>query len=79
MTPGYWNEFRYTDEAQTLPLEVPVSAGQQFYVCLEFYNPTDVGSGGPSVVRDINGCQAGRNVLFAIPGGWMNFCLFLRR
>ena len=43
MTPGYLNEFRYLDEAQTIPLNVPVSAGQQFYVVLEFYNPTNVG------------------------------------
>lgn len=77
MTPGYLNEFRYLDEAQTMPLSVPVTAGQKFVVSLEFYNPTDVGSGGPSVVRDINGCQAGRNALHANPGGWLNFCLFL--
>ena len=36
------------------------------------------GNGGPSVVRDTNGCQSGKNVLYAIPGGWMNFCLFLQ-
>ena len=77
MTPGYLNEFRYLDEAQTMPLSVPVTAGQNFVVSFEFYNPTDVGNGGPSVVRDINGCQSGRNALYAIPGGWLNFCLFL--
>jgi hypothetical protein len=77
MTPGYWNEFRYLDEAQTIPLAVPVLTGQQFYVALQFYNPTDVGNGGPSVVRDVDGCHAGKNVLYAIPGGWMNFCGYL--
>lgn len=72
MTPGFWNEFRYLDEAQTIPLHVPVTAGQKFYVALEFYNPTDVQHGGPSVVRDIDGYTAGCNVLFGyIPGyGW---------
>ncbi|MBP7745130.1 MAG: hypothetical protein KA383_03285 [Phycisphaerae bacterium] len=78
MTPGFWNEFRYLDEANTIPLNVPVSAGQQFYVALQFANPTNVGNGGPSVVRDTDGCQSGKNVLYAIPGGWLNFCLFLQ-
>lgn len=77
MTPGYWNEFRYLDEAQQIPISVPVVAGQQFYVGLQFANPTDVGNGGPSVVRDLDGCQSGKNALYAIPGGWLNFCLFL--
>ncbi len=77
LTPGYWNEYRYLDEAQTIPLQVPVVAGQQFYVGLQFYNPTDVGNGGPSVVRDVDGCQSGKNSLYAIPGGWLNFCIFL--
>ena len=77
MTPGYWNEFRYLDEAQTIPIYVPVTSGQNFFVTLEFYNPTDVGNGGPSVVRDTDGCQAGKNVLYAIPGGWYNFCILI--
>jgi len=80
MTPGYWNEFRYLDEAQTMPLLVPVTAGQNFYVTLEFYNPTDVGNGGPSVVRDVDGCQSGRNVLGGDIGAgwnWYDFCLLI--
>jgi hypothetical protein len=77
MTPGYINEFRYLDQAQTIPLSVPVTAGQTFVVSLEYFNPTDVGNGGPSVIRDTDGCQNRRNALFAIPGGWLNFCLFL--
>ncbi len=78
MTPGFFNQFRYLDQGQTVPLNVPVTAGQQFYVTLEFENPTDVGNGGPSVVRDVDGCQPGRNVLYAIPGGWMSFCIHLQ-
>jgi hypothetical protein len=78
LTPGFINEFRYLDEAGTIPIAVPVTAGQQFYVTLEFEEPTDVASGAPSVIRDISGCQAGKNVLFAIPGGWYNFCLFIQ-
>ena len=78
LTPGYLNEFRYLDEAQTIPLNVPIVAGQQFYVVLEFLNATDVGNGGPSIVRDLNGCQPGRNVLYTPSSGWLNFCLFLQ-
>ena len=78
LTPGGWNEFRYLDEANTIPLNVPVTTGQPFYVALEFGEATDVGNGGPSVVRDTDGCQSGKNDLYAIPGGWMSFCLFLQ-
>lgn len=77
MTPGFINEFRYLDDTKNFPLFVPVTNGQQFYVTLQYANGTDVGNGGPSVIRDLDGCQAGRNVLFATPGGWLNFCLFL--
>jgi hypothetical protein len=78
LTDGAFNQFRYVDQENTIPINIPISAGQQFYVTLEFDNPTDVGNGGPSVVRDIDGCQAGCNVLCAIPGGWMNFCIHLQ-
>lgn len=77
LTPGFINEFRYLDEAGTIPINVPVTAGQQFYVTLQFDNPTDVGDGGPSVIRDVNGCQSGKNVLKAQPGGWLNFCIYI--
>ncbi|MCG3125538.1 MAG: hypothetical protein CHACPFDD_00362 [Phycisphaerae bacterium] len=78
LTPGFLNEFRYTDENNTVPIEVPVVTNQKFYVALEFENPTDVLGGTPSVFRDTNGCKAGKNALFAIPGGWLNFCSFLQ-
>jgi len=77
LTEGALNEFRYLDENQTIPISIPVSAGEQFYVTLEFDNPTNVGAGGPSVFRDTDGCQSGKNVLKALPGGWLNFCLYL--
>jgi len=69
MTPGFINEFRFLDDTKNFPLEVPISFGQQFYVTLEYANPTDIGNGGPSVMRDLDGCQSGGNVLFADPGG----------
>jgi hypothetical protein len=77
LTDGALNEFRYLDEQSTVPINVPVSMGTQFYVTLEFENPTDILNGTPSVFRDVDGCHAQRNVLYAIPGGWMNFCTFI--
>lgn len=84
LTDEALNEFRYIDDQQTIPIDVPVSAGQQFYVTLEFANPTNIDPNDPndpdytaSVFRDLNGCQAGKNVLYAIPGGWLNFCILI--
>jgi hypothetical protein len=77
LTPGIWNEFRYLNEEQTIPLSIPAASGQSFYVALEFGEPTNVGQGGPSVVRDTNGCQPGKNVRFEVPGPWTDFCLWM--
>jgi hypothetical protein len=78
LTPGGWNEFRYLDEENTVPLNVPVTSGQKFMVGLQFGEPTDVGHGGPSVVRDLDGCQNGRNAIYAVNlGGWFNTCLIV--
>jgi hypothetical protein len=80
LTPGGFNEFRYIDEQQTVPLNVPVVGGQYFYITLEFYNPTNVGGGGASVVRDLDGCQPDANVLYGDLGlgyNWYNFCILL--
>jgi hypothetical protein len=78
MTPGFINEFRFLDDTKNFPLLVPVTNGQQFFVTLQYANPTDVGNGGPSVVRDLDGCQSGKNVLFAVPGGWIDFCFIIQ-
>jgi hypothetical protein len=77
LTDGALNQFRYLDEQGTIPINIPISMGEQFYVTLEFENATDVGNGSPSVFRDVDGCHAQSNVLYAIPGGWMNFCVYL--
>ena len=71
LVDGVLNEFRYLDEYQTIPLQVPVSSGQVFVVSFKFLD--DVQGFGPSVVTD-TGCQTGKNALFAIPGGWLNAC-----
>jgi hypothetical protein len=77
LTDGALNQFRYLDEQGTIPINIPISMGEQFYVTLEFENPTDIANGTPSVFRDLDGCHAQSNVLYAIPGGWLNFCSFL--
>ena len=74
LSPGFMNEWRYLDEAQTLPINVPVNKFQNFYVTLEFYNPTDVNNGGPSVVRDLDDCTSQSNVVYATPGFWLDLC-----
>jgi len=78
LTPGGMNEFRTIDENGAL-LSVPISAGQSFFVTLQFYNATDIAHGTASVVRDTNGCQGQRNVLrstFPL-NGWYDFCTFI--
>jgi hypothetical protein len=77
MTPGYLNEFRYLDEAGQIPINIPISQGENFIVSLEFANATDVGGGSPSVVEDTDGCQSGRNMLYGRIGAlwrWWDFC-----
>jgi hypothetical protein len=73
MTDGYLNEFRYLDEEQQIPLTVPVQEGQTFLVSFKFANDPDPFN-GPSVVTDIDGCQDGKNGLFANGIGWTNSC-----
>ncbi len=73
MTDGPINEFRFLDENMTNPLNVPVTSGQVFVVSFQFQN-TPPGS-GPSLVTDVDGCQGGKNGIFAIPPSiWFNAC-----
>jgi hypothetical protein len=76
LTDGAINEFRFLDENNAVPLNVPVTQGQQFVVALQFFNPTNVNGGSPSVIEDTDGCQGGKNLVFASPGLWANFCSF---
>lgn len=75
MSDGVLNEFRFLDENNSVPLMVPVSANETFVVSYVFDEaPPAV---GPSVVRDTDGCQAGRNGLLAQFGGglsWFSSC-----
>jgi hypothetical protein len=77
LSPGFLNEFRSIDEGGTVPIDIPVTNGQNFTVALEFGEPTDVNGGSASIVRDTNGCQAGRNFLYVDIGlgyRWYSAC-----
>ena len=69
LTDGAINEFNLETQLGT----VIINSGS-FTVTLEFMNDNAGDPFAPSVVHDGNGCQAGRNVVKAIPGGWFNAC-----
>lgn len=73
-TDGVLNEFRFLDDNQTIPIDVPVTTDQVFVVSLKFANTPDIFN-GPSVVTDIDGCQAQKNAVFDI-STWRNLCGF---
>jgi hypothetical protein len=73
MNDGVVNEFRYLDEDQVIPISVPISNGDEFVVSFTFYETP--GLFDPSLVTDVNGCQAGKNAIFTQPGlTWVNGC-----
>jgi len=70
---GFLNEFR-TEPKTNIPIDIPLASGP-FTIGLEFDeapNPTN----GPSLVTDVDGCQWGKNLIYAIPGGWRDACSF---
>jgi len=67
---GVINDF----DIEPLPGEVTVSGGP-FTVTLEFFNANAGDPFAPTVVHDGNGCQLGKNVVFALPGAWNDACL----
>lgn len=69
MTDGVINLF----DLEPLPGEIAIESGP-FTVTLEFMNQNSGDPFAPTVVHDGNGCQAGRNVVYAIPGGWHDAC-----
>jgi hypothetical protein len=68
LNDGFINEF----DIELDPAN-PVIASGPFTVTLEFFNASSFSS--PSVVHDANGCQGGKNVIYAIPpGAWFDAC-----
>jgi len=66
---GFINEF----DIEPLPGEVLINSNP-FTVTLEFLTDNAGQTSDPSVVHDGNGCQPGKNVIKAIPGGWFDAC-----
>ncbi|HWN82114.1 MAG TPA: FlgD immunoglobulin-like domain containing protein [Candidatus Udaeobacter sp.] len=69
LTDGFINQFNL----EPLPGEIVVNSGP-FTVTLEFANQNAGDPFAPSMVHDGNGCQPGKNVVFAIPAGWRDGC-----
>ncbi len=69
LTDGVFNEFNL----DPLPGQIRIESGP-FTVMLEFYNANAGDYFAGTVVNDANGCQPGKNAIYAIPGGWMDAC-----
>ncbi len=69
LVDGAINEFNL----EPLAGSIVINSGP-FTVTLEFQNPNAGDPFAPSVVHDGNGCQSGKNVVYAVPGGWFNAC-----
>ncbi|MDH4036296.1 MAG: hypothetical protein OEX18_00570 [Candidatus Krumholzibacteria bacterium] len=69
LTDGAINEFNL----EPLPGEIRIESGS-FMVTLEFMNTNQNDFFAGTVVSDGNGCQPGKNVIYAIPGGWGDAC-----
>ena len=69
LNDGFINEF----DLEPLPGEITIDSGP-FTVTLEFLTDNAGDTFAPSMVHDGNGCQAGKNVVYAIPGGWFSAC-----
>ncbi|MCB9915998.1 MAG: hypothetical protein H6828_12785 [Planctomycetes bacterium] len=69
LSDGVINEF----DLEPLPGTITISANP-FTVSFKFGqdNVNDLFS--PTAVYDTDGCQAGKNVIYAIPGGWFDAC-----
>ncbi|HSX62541.1 MAG TPA: DUF11 domain-containing protein [Tahibacter sp.] len=68
LSDGVINEWRYLDENNTVPLSVPVALNEVFVVAFTFLQPP-ITNTTPSLVRDTDGIQSGRNALLAEIGG----------
>lgn len=71
---GFFNEFRYLDENQTIPLSIAVAQEETFVVALRFAE--DQALTDPSVVVDHDGCRANRNAIDVVSQGWVDACQF---
>lgn len=78
LNDGVMNEWRYLDENNTVPLSVPLALNETFVISFMF-GQAPIANTSPSVVRDTNGIQSGRNALLADLGGtflWFDSATF---
>ena len=76
LSDGVLNEFRFLDQAETIPLSVPVSKGQVFAVGLEIFNQSSGGgSFTPSLPFDTDGCESDASAVFVFDqNDWFEAC-----
>jgi hypothetical protein len=67
LNDGFINEFNLT------PGNITIASGP-FTVALELLNNSASDIFAPTLVHDGNGCQAGKNVVYQVPGGWTSAC-----
>lgn len=73
LADGSFNEHRFVDLAQTIPLRASVAQGQTIVLALEFQNATDSNPFGADVAWDATSCQPGRNSVYT-GGSWTDAC-----
>ena len=74
LTDGGLNEFRFEDQDQTVPISVPVSAGETFVVSLRFFNTNVNDLFAGTVVSDTTGCLPGKNAVKVNGTTWQSAC-----
>lgn len=74
LTDGGLNEFRYEDDNQTIPISIPVTAGETFVVSLRFDSDTANNLFAGTLVSDNDGCQQGRNAVKVNGTTWQSAC-----
>ncbi len=65
---GGLNEFRFEDENQTIPINIPVSANEEFVLSLKFFNDSAIT--GPSILFDDSGITPNKNSVRISNGQW---------
>lgn len=65
---GGLNVFTHTDENQTIPINIPVSANEEFVVSLKFFNNSTLTA--PSIIFDDSGITPNKNAIKFANGVW---------
>ena len=71
LTDGFLNEFRTVD---SVPISIPISAGETFVVSLRFFNPNENDFFAGTIGSDDDGCTNNANTVRFTNGTWNNAC-----